>query len=317
MKANDLFKEISLLTTEQNNPRTRNIDIASTEEILHMINEEDKQVPFAVEKEIPNIALAVDMIVEAFRKGGRLFYVGAGTSGRLGIVDAAECPPTFGTQPEMVQGIIAGGKEAVFRAQEGAEDDEESGKEVISKFGIKYPDVVVGIAASGRTPFVRSALIEARSRGIKTIFIATSPIEKLRELGVEADVFICPVVGPEVIAGSTRMKSGTAQKLVLNMLSTASMVRLGKTYGNVMVDLQLTNNKLRERAKRIIMDLCGVDYATAQRALSEAEGKVKLALVMLLGKVDKHTASRLLDESNGFVKIAIKKAKEMSDETNR
>lgn len=313
MTDNELFYEISLLATEQNNPRTRQIDIATTEEILHLINEEDKNVPFAVEKEIPNIAKAVEIIVEAFKQGGRLFYIGAGTSGRLGIVDAAECPPTFGTPPDLVQGIIAGGKEAVFRAQEGAEDNEEDGKKVIETYGIKPPDVVVGIAASGRTPYVKAAVLEARRRGIKTIFIATSPVEKVKELGVVADVFICPVVGPEVIAGSTRMKSGTAQKLVLNMLSTASMIRLGKTYGNIMVDLQLTNNKLRERAKKIIMDICKVDYQTAQNVLKESDGKVKVALVMLLGKVSKQEALKLLEESNGFVKIALKKAKSKNE----
>lgn len=313
MTDNELFYEISLLATEQNNPRTRQIDIATTEEILHLINEEDKNVPFAVEKEIPNIAKAVEIIVEAFKQGGRLFYIGAGTSGRLGIVDAAECPPTFGTPPDLVQGIIAGGKEAVFRAQEGAEDNEEDGKKVIETYGIKPPDVVVGIAASGRTPYVKAAVLEARRRGIKTIFIATSPVEKVKELGVVADVFICPVVGPEVIAGSTRMKSGTAQKLVLNMLSTASMIRLGKTYGNIMVDLQLTNNKLRERAKKIIMDICNVDYQTAQNVLKESDGKVKVALVMLLGNVSKQEALKLLEESNGFVKIALKKAKSKNE----
>lgn len=313
MTDNELFYEISLLATEQNNPHTRQIDIATTEEILHLINEEDKNVPFAVEKEIPNIAKAVEIIVEAFKQGGRLFYIGAGTSGRLGIVDAAECPPTFGTPPDLVQGIIAGGKEAVFRAQEGAEDNEEDGKKVIETYGIKPPDVVVGIAASGRTPYVKAAVLEARRRGIKTIFIATSPVEKVKELGVVADVFICPVVGPEVIAGSTRMKSGTAQKLVLNMLSTASMIRLGKTYGNIMVDLQLTNNKLRERAKKIIMDICNVDYQTAQNVLKESDGKVKVALVMLLGNVSKQEALKLLEESNGFVKIALKKAKSKNE----
>lgn len=313
MTDNELFYEISLLATEQNNPSTRQIDIATTEEILHLINEEDKNVPFAVEKEIPNIAKAVEIIVEAFKQGGRLFYIGAGTSGRLGIVDAAECPPTFGTPPDLVQGIIAGGKEAVFRAQEGAEDNEEDGKKVIETYGIKPPDVVVGIAASGRTPFVKAAVLEAKRRGIKTIFIATSPVEKVKELGVVADVFICPVVGPEVIAGSTRMKSGTAQKLVLNMLSTASMIRLGKTYGNIMVDLQLTNNKLRERAKKIIMDICNVDYQTAQNVLKESDGKVKVALVMLLGNVSKQEALKLLEESNGFVKIALKKAKSKNE----
>jgi len=313
MEENDIFLEISLLATEQNNPRTRNIDIATTEEILKIINEEDKTVPLAVEKEIPNIAKGVELIVEAFKNGGRLFYIGAGTSGRLGIVDASECPPTFGTPPEMVQGIIAGGKEAVFRAKEGCEDNENEGRKVIDEYGIIQSDVVVGIAASGRTPFVKAAVNEAKARGIKTIFIATSPVEKVKELGVMADVYICPVVGPEVIAGSTRMKSGTAQKLVLNMLSTASMIKLGKTFGNVMVDLQLTNNKLKERAKKIIMDICGVDYPTAVEALSKADGKVKVALVMLLGKVDKEEAIRLLDISNGFVKIALSKIKKENE----
>jgi N-acetylmuramic acid 6-phosphate etherase len=313
MEENDIFLEISLLATEQNNPRTRNIDIATTEEILKMINEEDKTVPLAVEKEIPNIAKGVELIVEAFKNGGRLFYIGAGTSGRLGIVDASECPPTFGTPPEMVQGIIAGGKEAVFRAKEGCEDNENEGRKVIDEYGITQSDVVVGIAASGRTPFVKAAVNEAKARGIRTIFIATSPVEKVKELGVMADVYICPVVGPEVIAGSTRMKSGTAQKLVLNMLSTASMIKLGKTFGNVMVDLQLTNNKLKERAKKIIMDICGVDYPTAVEVLSKADGKVKVALVMLLGKVDKEEAIRLLDISNGFVKIALSKIKKENE----
>ncbi|MFN3306907.1 MAG: N-acetylmuramic acid 6-phosphate etherase [Candidatus Kapaibacteriota bacterium] len=309
MDGNELFNEISLLATEQNNPRSRNIDTASTEEILKIINEEDKKVPLAVEKEIPNIAKAVELIVDAFKKGGRLFYVGAGTSGRLGILDAAECPPTFGTDPELVQGIIAGGKEAVFRAQEGAEDNIEEGRKTIERYGIKPPDVVVGLAASGRTPFVRGAISEAKNRGIITIFIASSPIEKVLELGVVADVYICPVVGAEVIAGSTRLKSGTAEKLVLNMLSTASMIKLGKTYGNVMVDLQLTNNKLRERAKKIIMDICNVDYQTAQAVLAKSDGSVKVALVMLLAGVERETALGLLEKSGGFVKAAIKLAK--------
>ena len=310
MSNNDIFDEISNLATEQNNPRTKNIDIISTEEILRLINEEDKTVPFAVEKEIPNIAQAVELIVGSFRKGGRLFYVGAGTSGRLGIVDASECPPTFGTPPEMVQGIIAGGKEAVFRAKEGAEDDEAAGSQVIEKYKIAPPDIVVGIAASGRTPFVKSALLEAKKRNIATVLVATAPVEQVKSLGVVADVYICPVVGPEVIAGSTRMKSGTAQKLVLNMLTTASMIKLGKTYGNVMVDLQPTSNKLRERAKKIIMDLCNVDYQTAEKVLKAANGKVKVALVMILGNVNSSEAIELLEKANGFVKIALQMAKE-------
>jgi len=305
MNNNSIFDEISHLATEQNNPKTRNIDIISTEAILRLINEEDKYVPFAVEKEIPNIACAVELIVDSFRKGGRLFYVGAGTSGRLGIVDASECPPTFGTPPEMVQGIIAGGKEAVFRAKEGAEDDEAEGREIFEKYKIAPPDIVVGIAASGRTPFVKSALLEAKKKNIPTILVATAPVEQVKSLGMVADVYICPVVGPEVIAGSTRMKSGTAQKLVLNMLTTASMIKLGKTFGNIMVDLQPTSNKLRERAKKIIMDLCNVDYPTAEKVLKEANGKVKVALVMILGNVDKNEAIDLLDKANGFVKVAL------------
>lgn len=303
-----LFKEISLLATEQNNPLTKDIDILPTEGILRLINDEDKKVPFAVEKEIPNISRAVELIVDGLQKGGRLFYVGAGTSGRLGIVDASECPPTFGTNPEMVQGIIAGGKEAVFRAKEGAEDNENEGREIFEKYKIFPPDIVVGIAASGRTPFVKSALSEARKRKVKTVLVATVPVEQVKTLGMIADVYICPVVGPEVIAGSTRMKSGTAQKLVLNMLSTASMIKLGKIYGNIMVDLQPTSNKLRERAKKIIMDLCNVDYNTAEKALKEAGGKVKVALVMLLGKVNKDCAIELLNQANGIVKIALKLA---------
>lgn len=306
---NDLFNEISLLATEQNNPNTRNIDVASTEEMLRLINNEDKLVPFAVEQEIPNIARAVEMVVENLRSGGRLFYVGAGTSGRLGIVDAAECTPTFGTDPSMVQAIIAGGRDAVFIAQEGAEDSEENGAKEVLNFGITPPDVVCGIAASGRTPFVKGALAEAHRRGVSTIFISTSPLEKVKELGVVADVYICPVVGPEVIAGSTRMKSGTAQKLVLNMLSTAVMIKLGKTYGNIMVDLQMTNNKLRERAKKIVMELANVDYQTAVQSLIESDWKVKVALVMLIAKVSKTEAVELLEKANGLVKIAIEQVK--------
>ncbi|MCX7880425.1 MAG: N-acetylmuramic acid 6-phosphate etherase [Ignavibacteria bacterium] len=305
MVENKVFNEISLLATEKNNPRTKNIDIATTEQILRLINDEDKLVPLAVEKVIPKIAEAVELIVDTFRSGGRLFYIGAGTSGRLGILDAAECPPTFGTDPEMVQGIIAGGKAAVFRAQEGAEDNEESGRCVIDEYKITEKDIIVGIAASGRTPFVKSALRKAKERNIKTILIATIPEEQVKSMDMIADIYICPVVGPEVIAGSTRMKSGTAQKLVLNMLSTASMIKLGKTYNNIMVDLQLTSNKLKERAKKIIMDICNVDYKAASNYLKEADGKVKVALLMILGNLDKENAKNYLEKANGFIKIAL------------
>jgi N-acetylmuramic acid 6-phosphate etherase len=301
----ELFKEIIALQTEQKNPRTENIDISSTAEILKMINNEDMLVALAVQEELANIEKAVEGIVWAFSRGGRLFYVGAGTSGRLGILDASECPPTFGTDHEMVQGIIAGGKEAVFVAQEGAEDLPESGAKEIVKRNIKSPDVVCGIAASGRTPFVKGALSEAKKQGCFTILVTTVTQEKITELGVEADVLICPKVGPEAIAGSTRMKSGTAQKMILNMLTTASMVKLGKTYGNIMVDLQLTNNKLKERSKKIIMSLTGVDYDEAGKFLDESGGHVKTALVMIKAKVGKEEAKHLLDRTGGFVKKAI------------
>ncbi len=306
MPESDLFYEISSLETEQRNPKTENIDLATTEEILRLINDEDITVAAAVRKELPKIAIAVDKITESFKAGGRLFYFGAGTSGRLGIVDAAECPPTFGTLPDLVQGIIAGGNEAVFRAQEGAEDKPENGALEILKRKIKPPDIVCGIAASGRTPFVKGALAEAKNRGIFTLLIATVPPDKAVELGIEADVMICPVVGPEAITGSTRMKSGTAQKLVLNMLTTASMIRLGKTLGNVMVDLQLTNAKLKERAKRILMTLTGCDYDTAEKYLSESGGHVKTALVMLLADANVDEARARLEKAGGFVKLALK-----------
>ncbi|MCL5990997.1 MAG: N-acetylmuramic acid 6-phosphate etherase [Bacteroidetes bacterium] len=305
MPESKLFIEIASLETEQKNPQTENIDIASTKEILGMINDEDLTVASAVRKEIPNITKAVDRLVESFKAGGRLYYFGAGTSGRLGIVDAAECPPTFGTDPEMVQCIIAGGHKAVFKAQEGAEDAPENGAREIIERGIRTPDVVCGIAASGRTPFVKGALEEARKRNIFTILIATVPKKKAIENGMIADIMICPVVGPEVITGSTRMKSGTAQKLVLNMLTTASMVRLGKTLGNVMVDLQLTNAKLRERANRILMMLADVDYDTAEKILKENGGHVKTALVMLLADVDVEQAKARLKKAGGFIKKAI------------
>jgi N-acetylmuramic acid 6-phosphate etherase len=305
MPESELFHEITSLETEQKNPRTEDIDLADTMGILTMISNEDQLVAEAVRQELTNIALAVDAISDAFRSGGRLFYVGSGTSGRLGIVDASECPPTFGSDPEMVQGIIAGGKDAVFKAQEGAEDKPENGADEIINRGIKPPDVVCGIAASGRTPFVRGALDESLRRGITTILISTVSRQKLNTLGLEADIKICPEVGPEVIAGSTRMKSGTAQKLVLNMLTTASMVKLGKTFGNVMVDLQLTNAKLRERAKGVIMSKTGLTYDEASNMLDESGGHVKTAILMALTGKDKDEAGKLLDLSFGFIKKAL------------
>lgn len=304
---NSLFREISALPTEQSNPASLSIDTASVREILELINAEDARIPAAVHAELPAIEQAVESIVAAFRNGGRLIYAGAGTSGRLGILDASECPPTFGTPPSMVQGIIAGGREAVFQAQEGAEDKPERGAEDIQQLGVTANDVVCGIAASGRTPYVVGALREARQRGAGTVLVTTNSREQLQQLGVVADILICPNVGPEVVTGSTRMKSGTAQKLVLNMLTTAAMIRLGKTYGNVMIDLQMTNNKLRERARRVVMDIAGVEYEKASLALEEAGNHVKTALLMLLGHMTKEEAHTRLDAAEGFVRKALEK----------
>ena len=298
-----LFEQLQSLATEQRNPNSTHIDTASTEEILRVINTEDHLVPIAVRRELPRIAEAVAHVVEAFENGGRLFYVGAGTSGRLGVVDASECPPTFGTDPEMVQGLIAGGKEAVFRSQEGAEDVPERGAEALEARGVTETDVVCGIASSGRTPYVVGAVEHARDViGCPTLFVTTVPRE---ELDVDPDVAICPVVGPEVIMGSTRMKSGTAQKLVLNMITTAAMVRLGKVYENMMVDLQRTSEKLVERGIRTVMMVTGVEYDEAGDVLDRCDGHVKTAIVMILADVDMEESRRRLDETNGFVRPAI------------
>ncbi|MES2767416.1 MAG: N-acetylmuramic acid 6-phosphate etherase [Bacteroidota bacterium] len=306
---NNLFREISTLTTEKNNPNTRDIDTLSTRDILLKINDEDAKVADAVRAEIEHIEIAVDKIAEAFKNGGRLIYAGAGTSGRLGIVDASECPPTYGTPPEMVQAIIAGGTPAIFQAQEGAEDSRELAASELNILKVSKNDVVCGIAASGRTPFVIGALEEAKKRGAYTILVTTNSRENLLkgDAGKFADTLICPQVGPEVIAGSTRMKSGTAQKLVLNMLTTGAMIRIGKTYGNVMVDLQLTNEKLKERAKAILMNLADTDYDTAEETLLKTNGNVKTALVMLLTGADFPTAEELLKDSGGLIKEVLKK----------
>jgi N-acetylmuramic acid 6-phosphate etherase len=278
------------------------IDSMTTDEILHVINSEDKLVPIAVEKEIPHIAQAVDILVEAFKKGGRLIYVGAGTSGRLGIIDASECPPTFGTPHEMIVGVMAGGRDAVFRAKEGSEDKADDGEQAMIDMHVTRKDVVCGIAASRRTPYVVAAIKKAKELGAKTLYITTTP---RAEFNLEVDVAICPEVGPEVVQGSTRMKSGTAQKLVLNMLTTASMIRLGKVYENMMVDLQMNSKKLEERAKRVVMIVTGLNYEEAQEALQAADGHVKTALVMILGGITKDEALRRLKEADGFVRNAI------------
>jgi len=298
-----LFHEISNLATEQRNSKSTDIDFASAAQILKIINDEDKTVPFAVEKELPYIEKAVDKIVDVIKKGGRLLYFGAGTSGRLGVVDASECPPTFGTPPEMVQGFIAGGEAAMFVAKEGAEDLEENGAADVIKAKVNSNDVVCGIAASRRTPYVIGAVKKAKEFGATTLYITCTPRKTFNIK--EVDIPICPYVGPEVVMGSTRMKSGTAQKLVLNMLTTAAMVRLGKTYENMMIDLQMTNKKLVERAKRIVMTITGVDYEKATEVLENANYHVKSALVMVLAEVSFEEASIRLEKSNGFVRRAI------------
>src|SRR5512135_933047 len=277
-----LSEQLAKLLTEQRNPRSVRLDSLPTEGILRLINVEDRLVPLAVEREIPYIARAVDLVVQSLKSGGRLLYFGAGTSGRLGVVDASECPPTFGTDPGLVVGAMAGGHAAMFRSQEGAEDNEEQGRKDVEAHAVSPADTVCGIAASRRTPYVVAAVRHARSLGARTIYITTNP---RREFDLEVDVAICPEVGPEVLMGSTRMKSGTAQKLVLNMMTTTAMVRLGKVFENMMVDLQLTNRKLVERSKRIVMMAAGVDYPTAAEFLERAGGHVKTGIVMIVAGV--------------------------------
>jgi N-acetylmuramic acid 6-phosphate etherase len=302
---NNTAQELASLLTEQRNPRSREIDLESTDGILRIINSEDKLVPLAIEKELPHIALAVEFIVQSFRQGGRLLYFGAGTSGRLGVLDASECPPTFGVPPEMVVGVIAGGAAAVFRSQEGAEDDAAQAVRDVDSHNVRSVDVVCGIAASRRTPYVVAAVRRAKELGARTIYITTNP---RASFNLDVDVAICPEVGPEVIMGSTRMKSGTAQKLVLNMLTTASMIKLGKVYENMMVDLQLTSQKLIERAKRIIMIVTGADYQTASAYLDRSGGHVKTAIVMIANNMTAAEARACLEQANGFVRVAIGKA---------
>lgn len=297
-----LFEELKTLTTEKQNPASIDIASKSTIEILRTVNSEDKKVSFAVEQELSYVAEAVDIVVEALQKGGRLFYVGAGTSGRIGTQDAAECPPTFGSDPEKIYALVAGGKPALFKAQEGAEDHEENGANDIMAHGINEKDVVCGIAASRRTPYVIGAIRRARTLGAKTIFVTTN---SRSQFNLNVDVAICPEVGPEVVMGSTRMKSGTAQKMVLNMITTAVMIKLGKVYQNMMVDLQTTNKKLEERSKRTIMMITGVGYEKAERVLKKAGGHVKTAVTMIRAKVDVKEARKRLENAGGFVSRAI------------
>jgi N-acetylmuramic acid 6-phosphate etherase len=289
--------------TERRNARTANIDLASPLEIVDLVNAEDRDVPRAVATQREQIARAVQLAEETFRAGGRLFYVGAGTSGRLGVLDASECPPTFGVEPEMVQGIIAGGLPALTRAQEGAEDSLDAGARAVDEHGVRAGDFVVGIAASGNTPFVRAALERARAIGARTAIVACSPPPD--ELLSAVDVAIVPIVGPEVVTGSTRLKAGTATKLVLNTITTGAMIRLGKTYGNLMVDLRASNNKLRDRGERIVAEVCRVPRDDARRLLEAADGRVKTAIVMHKLSLSKRDAERTLASAGGVIRRAV------------
>lgn len=291
------------LTTEARNDKTMNLDEMSIIEFLTVMNEEDAKVADRVKLEIPQIATAVEAIIEAKRKGGRLIYLGAGTSGRIGLLDAVECPPTFGTAPEEVVGLIAGGEKAFIKAVEGAEDSKGLGIQDLKDIHLKNTDVVVGIAASGRTPYVIGGLEYANSIGAQTVAVSCN---KDSAIGKEAKITIEVNNGPEVLTGSTRLKSGTSQKLICNMLSTASMVGLGKVYGNLMVDVQLTNEKLIERAKRIVMEATSCDYETAELYLAKADNKPKVAIVMILAGFSKEEAIQRLGETQGFIRQAVK-----------
>ena len=302
MNKNALLQQLNQLITEQRNPNSMQLDSLSAQELVALINREDQQVALAVEKCLPQIASAVEKIVAAFERGGRLVYVGAGTSGRLGVLDASECPPTYGVKPEMVVGLIAGGDHALRHPIEGAEDNVQQGQADLEEIDFSARDVLVGIAASGRTPYVLGALNYAKQLGATTVSIASNPKSKMAEV---ADIAIETVVGPEVLTGSSRMKSGTVQKLVLNMLTTASMVLIGKCYQNLMVDVQASNEKLKARALKIVMEATECDNETAANVLAKANGQVKLAILMQLSGLDALEAQSLLDKSNGNLRQAL------------
>lgn len=298
---------LSGLTTEQRNLKTMNIDQYSTKQILAVMNEEDQTVALSVQQALSNIELATEMVYQSLQTGGRLYYVGAGTSGRLGVIDAAECPPTFRTDPEMVKGIIAGGKVALFHAVEGAEDDWEAGMSDLKNERVSKKDVVIGITASGRTPYVIGAVSYANSIGAKTISLTCN--EK-SELGEAAKISIETLVGPEVLTGSTRLKAASAHKMVLNMISTAVMIKLGKVYENLMVDLKASNYKLEERAKRIVSAITEVSEDQVDKVLLDANQDVKVAIVMVKADVNVDEAKRMLSEKGGLVRQAIERFEE-------
>ena len=301
--AENLLQTLSTLITEQRNPNSMHVDSLSALEIVQLMNEEDKQVPLAIEKCLPQIAQAVECIVAAFQQGGRLIYIGAGTSGRLGVLDASECPPTFGVSPEMVKGIIAGGERALRHPIEGAEDSKAQAVVDLQTIQFSSKDVLVGIAASGRTPYVIGALEYAKSLGSVTVSIASNPNSAMANI---VDIAIDTVVGPEVLTGSSRLKSGTAQKLVLNMLTTASMILMGKCYQNLMVDVQASNEKLKTRAIRIVMQATDCDKALAEETLKLADQNAKLAIMMILSGLDRAQAEALLEKHHGKLQLALK-----------
>ena len=300
--AENLLQTLSTLITEQRNPNSMHVDSLSALEIVQLMNEEDKQVPLAIEKCLPQISQAVERIVAAFQQGGRLVYIGAGTSGRLGVLDASECPPTFGVSPEMVKGIIAGGERALRHPIEGAEDSKAQAVVDLQTIQFSSKDVLVGIAASGRTPYVIGALEYAKSLGSVTVSIASNPNSAMANI---VDIAIDTVVGPEVLTGSSRLKSGTAQKLVLNMLTTASMILMGKCYQNLMVDVQASNEKLKARAIRIVMQATDCDKALAEETLKQADQNAKLAIMMILSGLDRAQAEALLEKHHGKLQLAL------------
>lgn len=292
----------SLPITEARNPATVHIDTMSTLEMVRLINAEDSSVPAAVARELDHVAAAIDLIAARMAQGGRLIYVGAGTSGRLAVLDASECPPTFGTSPEQVVALIAGGERAIRYAVEGAEDDQEAGARDVAGQGLASLDSVVGIAASGRTPYVLGGMAEARRRGCLVVSVACHHPSPMAEL---ANVWIAPITGPEVLTGSTRLKAGTAQKLVLNMLSTGVMIRLGKTFGNLMVDVQTSNAKLRERAQHIVEMVCDLSPEAAGAALAACNHEVKTAIVAQLGDLSPGEARQRLARASGVIRTAL------------
>ncbi|ELW9233946.1 N-acetylmuramic acid 6-phosphate etherase [Proteus mirabilis] len=296
--------DLSNLVTESRNHHSEHIDTLSTLEMLKVINNEDKKVPFAVEATLPHIARLVDKVVTAFSQGGRLIYCGAGTSGRLGILDASECPPTYGIPHDMVIGLIAGGHKAILQAVENTEDNVQFGAEDLRQLNFNAKDVLVGIAASGRTPYVIGALEYARSLGAVTGAISCNPDSPIAQ---RADIAITPIVGPEVVTGSSRMKAGTAQKLVLNMITTGAMIKMGKVFGNLMVDVEATNAKLIERQIRIVMQATECERATAEQALAQCQRHCKTAILMILAGVDAQQATQLLAQNKGFIRQALAK----------